>query len=187
MGMMGKYQINVHVIHGHFLKFMQPKFYKWMQKCKNAINMWSAPMPCLRNWRSRSQGTHWDLRDVSHCPGSMSWVDASSMSVMSSMALLAIFDKAFPSSLQRCEKKKNRPTAAWTGQTGCFAKVLIPATKHPSNGSSQGFIWFISGMFEDWGHQQSKFEAETGRLVPPTFPNSVLLHQQVRLCTVQGN
>ena len=47
-----------------------------------------------------------------------------------------------------------KSSTAATGLVGLgrtlFVKALIPATKHPSKGSSQGFIWFISGSFEDF-------------------------------------
>ena len=43
----------------------------------------------------------------------------------------------FPSSLQT---SKNQTDCSLDDQSECFVKALIPATKHPSNGSYQGFM-----------------------------------------------
>ena len=53
-----------------------------------------------------------------------------------------IFNKAvaFPAFHLPCKHQKKQTDCSLDDQSECFVKALIPATKHPSNGSYQGFM-----------------------------------------------
>ena len=110
---------------------------------------------------------------------SMSWVDFMRVPCLPCHVFhgfqVEIFNKAvaFPAFHLPCLQTSSNQTHCSLDWSECFVKALIPATKHPSNGSYQGFICFIPGLFEDfrggtsnWSSGKQGRHGKTRRVVP---------------------